>query len=41
MCCSHKTIRILKESYISNHEVSIILNNISKETLTDYLVCSI
>ena len=41
MCCSHKTIRILKESYISNHELSIILNNISKETLTDYLVCSI
>ena len=41
MCCSHKTIKILKESNISNHELSIILNNKSKETLTDYLVYSI
>ena len=41
MCCSHKTIKILKESNISNHELSIILNNKSKEKLTDYLVYSI
>ena len=40
MCSSYKAINITKQSNISNHELSIFLNNISKEALTDYLIYS-
>ena len=38
MCSSYKAINIIKQSDISNHELSIFLNNISKEALVDYLI---
>ena len=40
MCSSYKTINIIRQSDISNHELSIFLNNISKEALVDYLIYS-
>ena len=40
MCSSYKVINIIKKSDISNHELSIFLNNISKEALVDYLIFS-
>ena len=40
MCSSYKVINIIKQSDISNHELSIFLNNISKEALVDYLIFS-
>ena len=40
MCSSHKTINIIRQSDIPNHELSIFLNNISKEALVDYLIYS-
>ena len=40
MCSSYKAINRIKQSNISNHELSIFLNNISKEALTDYLIYS-
>ena len=40
MCSSYKAISIIKQSNISNHELSIFLNNISKEALTDYFIYS-
>ena len=40
MCSSYKAINIIKESDISNHGLSIFLNNISKEALVDYLIYS-
>ena len=41
MCSPYKAINIItKESDISNHELSIFLNNISKEALGDYLIYS-
>ena len=40
MCSSYKVINIIKQSNISNHELSIFLNNVSKEALTDYLIYS-
>ena len=41
MCSSYKAINITKQSDISNNELSIFLNNISKEALVDYLIYSI
>ena len=40
MCSSYKAINIIRQSDISNHELSIFLNNISKEALVDYLIYS-
>ena len=40
MCSSYKVINIIKQNDISNHELSIFLNNISKEALVDYLIFS-
>ena len=40
MCCSYKAINIIRQSDISNHDLSIFLNNISKEALVDYLIYS-
>ena len=40
MCSSYKVINIIKQSDISNHELSIFLNNKSKEALVDYLIFS-
>ena len=40
MCSSYKVINIIKQSDISNHELSIFLNNVSKEALVDYLIFS-
>ena len=40
MCSSYKAINIIKQSDISNHELSIFLNDISKEALADYLIYS-
>ena len=40
MWSSYKTINIIRQSDISNHELSIFLNNISKEALADYLIYS-
>ena len=40
MCSSYKVINIIKQSDISNHELSIFLNNKSKEVLVDYLIFS-
>ena len=40
MCSSYTAIYIIKQSDISNHELSIFLNNISKEALVDYLIFS-
>ena len=40
MCCSYKAINIIGQSDISNHDLSIFLNNISKEALVDYLIYS-
>ena len=40
MCSSYKAINITKQSDISNYELSIFLNNISKEALVDYLIFS-
>ena len=40
MCSSYKVINIIKQSDISNHELSIFLNNKSKEALADYLIFS-
>ena len=40
MCSLYKAINIIKQSDISNHELSIFLNNISKEALNDYLIYS-
>ena len=40
MCSSYKAMNIIKQGDISNHELSIFLNNISKETLVDYLIYS-
>ena len=40
MCSSYKVINIIKQSDISNYELSIFLNNISKEALVDYLIFS-
>ena len=40
MWSSYKTINIIRQSDISNHELSIFLNNISKEALVDYLIYS-
>ena len=37
---SYKAINIIKQNDISNHELSIFLNNISKEALVDYVICS-
>ena len=38
MCSSYKAINIIKQSDISNHELSIFLKNISKEALVDFLI---
>ena len=40
MCSSYKAINIIRQSDISNHDLSIFLNNISKEALVDYLIYS-
>ena len=40
MCSSYKAINIIRQSDISNYELSIFLNNISKEALFDYLIYS-
>ena len=40
MCSSCKAINIIRQSDISNHELSTFLNNISKEALVDYLIYS-
>ena len=40
MCSSYKAINIIKQSNISNHELSIFLNNVSKEALVDYIIYS-
>ena len=40
MCSSYKVINIIKQTDISNYELSIFLNNISKEALVDYLIFS-
>ena len=40
MCSLYKAINIIKPSDISNHELSIFLNKISKEALNDYLIYS-
>ena len=40
MCSSYKVINIIKQNDISNHELSIFLNNVSKEALVDYLIFS-
>ena len=40
MCYSYKVISIIKQNDISNYELSIFLNNISKEALVDYLIFS-
>ena len=40
MCSSYKVINIIKQSDISNHELSIFLNNKPKEALVDYLIFS-
>ena len=40
MCSSYKVINIIKQSDISNYELSIFLNNVSKEALVDYLIFS-
>ena len=40
MCSSYKVINIIKQNDISNYELSIFLNNISKEVLVDYLIFS-
>ena len=40
MCSSYKVINIIKQNDISNYELSIFLNNISKEVLADYLIFS-
>ena len=40
MCSSNKAINIIRQNDISNHELSIFLNNISKEALVDYLIYS-
>ena len=40
MCSSYKVINIIKQSDISIHELSIFLNNKSKEALVDYLIFS-
>ena len=40
MCSSYKVINIIKQGDISNDELSIFLNNISKEALVDYLIFS-
>ena len=40
MCSSYKGINIIRQSDISNHELSIFLNDISKEALVDYLIYS-
>ena len=36
MCYSYKVISIIKQNDISNYELSIFLNNISKEALVGY-----
>ena len=38
ICSSYKAINIIKQSDISNHELSIFLKNISKEALVDFLI---
>ena len=40
MYSSYKAINLIRQSDISNHELSIFLNNISKEALVDYLIYS-
>ena len=40
MCSSYKAINIIRQSDISNHDLSIFLNNMSKEALVDYLIFS-
>ena len=40
MCSSYTAICIIKQSHVSNHELSIFLNNVSKEALVDYLIFS-
>ena len=40
MCSSYKAINIIRQSDISNHDLSIFLNNISKKALVDYLIFS-
>ena len=40
MCSSYKAINIMRQSDMSNHELSTFLNNISKEALVDYLIYS-
>ena len=40
MCSSYKAINIRKQSNISNHELSIFSNNVSKEALVDFLIYS-
>ena len=40
MCSSYKAIGIIKQSDISNHELSVFLNNVLKEALVDYLIFS-
>ena len=40
MCSSYKAINIMRQSDISNHELSIFSNNISKEALVDYIIYS-
>ena len=40
MCSSYKAINTIRQSDISNHELSIFLNNISKEALVDYSIYS-
>ena len=40
MFSSCKATSIIKQSDVSNHELSFFLNNISKEALVDYLIYS-
>ena len=38
ICSSYKATNIIRQSDISNHKLSMFLNNISKEALVDYLI---
>ena len=38
MCHSYKAINIIKQSDISNHELSIFLNNISKDKMIEIII---
>ena len=37
MCSLYKAINIIRQSSISNHELTIFFNNVSKVALIDYL----